>query len=180
MSARRDPAGAGQRTRRAVGRWLRRSGGTTLLELMVACFIALIFTLAAGTAYLVNQKAYRRNQDKLALQQMVTQNMEIMERKIRSAARAGIVSSPARIRLFDRSGTEITNFKLQNWGVTNKLLEGSQVMAEQSLINLQFIPNADTTVVTVVLELQDAAKNKVALRSSATLRNHLKFAHLGS
>lgn len=169
--------------RRESGRlsWLRGHRGVTLIELLVASFIALIFTMAAGTAYLVNQDAYRRNEGKLELQRMVTQSMEIMERRIRSAARAAVPNvTPPRIELYDRSGASITRFRMQALGATNKLFEGSQLMAEQALINLRFTPNADTSVVTIFLEMRDTSMNRVALQSSATLRNHPKFANIGS
>ncbi len=149
----------------------RNERGTTIVELAVASIIALIFIFAAGTAYIVNQKTYSRNDEKRKLQQTASYVMEIMERKIRSGARAAI-ANPQRIQVFDKNGNEITRFRLQVTGTTARLFEQNSLIAQQDLIQLSFVPNSDTTEVTIFLEMQDSGKNKVAVKASAALRNH--------
>jgi hypothetical protein len=155
----------------------RSESGFSVVEMAVASFIALIFMLTAGSAYLVNQKAYKRNDEKRQLQQTVAQAMEIMERKVRSAAEATIPAPPNnnRITLLDRAGGTITTFRLQTVGSTDRLFEQSALLAQQKLIGLTFVPNSDTTKVIISLNLQDGNYNKVAMRSTATLRNHRKL-----
>jgi len=152
--------------------------GMTLIEVLVASFIALVFVLAAGTGYLVNQKSFAANREKLELQQQASLVMEIMEKKIREAGRA-VIPNPNRLQLYESYSTPINNyytyFRLAASGSTTKLFEQTTVLARQQLINLQFIPNSDTTVVQIVLNLEDKNKNRVALRASAALRNHPKL-----
>lgn len=167
----------------SIGRiWWTRAGvgnerGMTVLELLVASFISLVFVCAAGTSYLVNQKAYRQNDNKRILQQTTSQVMEIMERAIRGAAKAVIVGGN-QVTLYDASGAQTAQFRLAASSGVNKLFQQSTVLAPQRLTALSFTPNSDTTVVQVYLELQDDAFNKVAVISSAALRNHRKLRNL--
>jgi type II secretory pathway pseudopilin PulG len=149
--------------------------GMTMIELLVACFISLIFILAAGTGYIVNQKSYAANKEKLELQQNASHVMEIMERRIRESSRVLIKSPPDGIKTFDVLDSLVTSFNLQTSGGETKLREQGTILARQDLITLQFIPNSDGTVVQINLTLQDEQKNKVAIRGSATLRNHPKL-----
>ena len=152
---------------------LRSQNGMTMIELMVASFIAVIFMLAAGTGYLVNQKAYRANREKLELQQTASHVMELMERNIRAAATALIANPPDRIQLFDLNGNEFARFRLNVSGGQAKLFETNALLAKQNLILLTFIPNADTSIVRINLNLEDENKNKVRIQASAALRNHV-------
>ena len=111
------------------------------------------------------------------LQQTASHVMEIMERKIRSGARA-LIANPNQIEVRDQAGSVITRFSLQVSGSVNKLFEGSTVLAPLKLDALTFTPNSDTTVVQIFLELEDPAYNKVSLKASAALRNHVKLRNL--
>jgi prepilin-type N-terminal cleavage/methylation domain-containing protein len=152
-----------------------KQNGMTMIELMVACLISLIFILAAGTGYLVNQKSYAANKEKLELQQQASHVMEIMEKNIRESGRVFIKNPPNGIVAFDVDSIQVTSFNVTTSGSVSKLRQGGAVLVRQDLINLQFIPNFDTTVVQINLTLQDEKKNKVAIRGSATLRNHPKL-----
>jgi prepilin-type N-terminal cleavage/methylation domain-containing protein len=152
---------------------LQNQHGMTMIELMVASFIAVIFMLAAGTGYLVNQKAYKANREKLELQQTASHVMELMERNIRAAATALIANPPERIQLFDLNGNEFARFRLNDSGGTAKLFETNALLAKQKLILLSFVPNADTSIVQINLNLEDENKNKVRIQASAALRNHV-------
>ena len=87
----------------------RRPGnhrGMSMIEMMIALFISTVFMLAAGTAYLVNQKAYRANTEKLRLQQRAAEVLEIMEREIRKGASVTIPNGNSdRIQVFKPDGT---------------------------------------------------------------------------
>jgi Tfp pilus assembly protein PilE len=152
---------------------LRDAAGSTMIEMMVAGFISTVFILAAGTAYLVNQNNYRRNTEKLRLQQTATHAIEIMEKKIRMGTSVVIPVSADRIQVFDLNGNEITRFRLSNLGPNVKLFEQNSVLATQELIQLNFVqPNVKTATVLITLTLEDEFKNKVTLKASAALRNH--------
>jgi prepilin-type N-terminal cleavage/methylation domain-containing protein len=153
----------------------RSHSGMTMIELMVASFIAVIFMLAAGTGYLVNQKAYKANREKLELQQTASQVMELMQKNIRAAATATIGNPADRIQLFDLSGNEFARFRLNISGGTAKLFETDALLAQQKLILLSFVPNADTSSVTINLNLEDVNKNRVLINTTAALRNHIKM-----
>lgn len=147
--------------------------GMSMIELMVASFIAVVFMLAAATGYIVNQKAYKANRVKLELQQTASHVMEIMEKNIRAAASAAITNPPDRIQLFHRDGTEYTRFSLDDSaGVVRLLAADDALLASQKLTLLEFIPNEDTTVVQINLAFEDAYRNKVEMHTSAALRNH--------
>ncbi len=149
--------------------------GHTMIELMVSAFISTVFIMAAGTAYLVNQSAYRRNTEKLRLQQSATLALEEMEKKIRSGARAAMPTTDE-IRIFDSVGNEITRFRLSN----SQLLEQGAVLAQQKLTALKFAPNADTTSVIITFTLEDNSKNRVSMRAAAALRNHPSLRNIDS
>jgi Tfp pilus assembly protein PilW len=155
--------------------------GTTVIELLVACVVSIIFIMVAATGYLVNQKAYAANKDKLELQQAASHVMEIMERRIREAYDVDIpagMNANNRITIKDENGATVTLFRLNANGPEVRLFEVNTELARQDLINLQFIPNSDTTVVQIELNFQDMNLNKVAIRGSAALRNHPKLRYL--
>jgi|GEM_PF-2711992 len=166
-------------TPKGVTSALRSQRGHTMIELMVSAFISTVFIMAAGTAYLVNQNAYRRNTEKLRLQQTATLAIEEMQKKIRSGARAA-TPTPSRITVFDQAGVEITRFRLANSGLNVKLFEQNAVLAQQELITLTFVPNVDTTSVVITLTLEDNFKNRVTMRASAALRNHPNLRNIDS
>lgn len=169
----RAPASRGMTAR------LRSQRGHTMIEMMVSAFISSVFILAAGTAYLVNQSAYRRNTEKLRLQQTATLALEEMEKKIRSGARAATPSAD-RITVFDQAGVEITRFRLSNVGPNFRLYEQNAILAQQELITLSFAPNVDTTSIVITLTLEDDSKNRVTMRAAAALRNHPNLRNIDS
>jgi len=162
-------------TARGVTTALRSQRGHTMIELMVSAFISTVFIMAAGTAYLVNQNAYRRNTEKLRLQQSATLALEEMEKKIRSGARAAMPTTDE-IRIFDLAGNEITRFRLSNF----QLLEQNAVLVQQKLTSLNFAPNTDSTSVIITLTLEDNSKNRVTMRAAAALRNHPNLRNIDS
>jgi hypothetical protein len=125
----------------------------------------------------VNQNSYRRNTEKLRLQQTATLALEEMEKKIRIGARAGIPAAN-RITIYDQAGVELTRFRLSNIGPNFKLFEQNSVLAQQELITLSFVPNRDTTAIVITLTLEDNYKNRVTMRGSALLRNHLDMRNI--
>jgi hypothetical protein len=162
-------------TMKRAGRRLCRSlgcqRGSTMLEMILAAFISTVFLMAAGIAYLANQNSYRRNTEKLRLQQTATHALEIMERKIRMGTSV-VVPSPDRVQVYDRNGVEITRFRLSNLGPNVKLFEQNAVLAQQELIQLTFEPRSNNSTVIITLTLEDAYKNRVTMKASAALRNH--------
>ena len=52
-----------------------------------------------------------------------------------------------------------------------RLFQDESPLAEAECTRLDFQINADTTTVTILLELQDEAENRVLYESKATLRN---------
>jgi hypothetical protein len=156
---------------------LGREDGFSIVEMAVSAVIATIFMLTAGTAYIVNQKSYKANDEKRELQQNVAHIMEMMERQIRGSARAVIPSPPNnnRVELLDTQDQVITRFRLNTVSGIDRIFQDNALLARQKLITLTFVPNHDTSTVTINLNLEDENFNKVAMKSSATLRNHIRM-----
>ena len=128
--------------------------------------------MAAGVLYLVNSRSFREGREKAILQQNVAWCMEAISRDVRQAARAGIPSG-SRLVLKDADGSTLAEWKLETLNGEPRIKRGNQVMAPEDCSLLGFsAANADTSTVSVTLELEDGAQNKVRLQSRITLRNH--------
>ncbi len=149
---------------------VRRQAGYTILELVIALFLTLLVALAAGAIVLTNQSSFRQGQGKLVMQQEATRAVEQIARDIRRA-RWMDSATPDQLILLGSDGTQ---FRAYGRGVSDgvqKVLQDGAPLADQECTELLFETNADTTSVFIVLELRDAADNRVKMETTAAIRN---------
>jgi hypothetical protein len=143
---------------------------------MISVLLLSLFLAGIATVFLANQNAFARGRDKVVLQQNVTWAQEWITRGVRAARTVTITNSDSDLRTFDVDGNLICRYYRDSG--TSKLMfqETSNATAKELLpekVNsLTFTPNADTTRVQYVFEVEDRNFNKVIIRSSAKLRNH--------
>ncbi len=149
-----------------------RAPGYTMVELMIALFLALLVALAAGAIVLTNQASFRRGREKIELQQETTRAVEQIARDVRRARwMAYDAGHPDELALLDADGTEFRVYELGEVDGVAHVLQNGAPLAEQECTALAFAINADTTAVDILLELQDPAENRVRVESTAAIRN---------
>jgi Tfp pilus assembly protein PilW len=150
----------------------RRQSGYTILELVIALFLTLLVALAAGAIVLTNQSSFRQGQGKLTMQQEASRSVEQIARDVRRARWIDYdAGSPDELVLV---GADSTAFRTYERGLSNgvqKVLQDGAPLADMECTELSFAANADTTSVLIVLELRDAADNRVKVQSTAAIRN---------
>jgi prepilin-type N-terminal cleavage/methylation domain-containing protein len=144
--------------------------GYTMIELIIASVIALIVVLAMGKLILVNQSSWEGGRDKAVLQANVTESLEWMARSIRAARTAQVVDVDE-FRTYDESGNLAHTYRLVVAGGGNRLQEDGQDLINRNCTQFVVAANADTTSLTLTLELEDKAGDRVAGMSRTTLRN---------
>ncbi len=144
--------------------------GFTILELMVASMISLIVVIGLGQLILTSQKAWGWGADKVELQRNVAESIEWMARSIRSASSL-VVAGSEDFTTYDADGNLLHRYNLGLSGGEKRLLEDNSDLVEQQCMDFVVATNADTTSLTLTLELQDDAGNRVAAMTTATLRN---------
>lgn len=146
-----------------------------MIELVIALMLTLLVALAAGTIVLTNQRSFRQGQGKLTMQQEAARAVEQIARDIRRARWIDVdTANPDRLALRDS-----TEFRAYKRGLSDGVQKVLQSVNEQSYAPLvaqectalSFAANADTTAVFIVLELRDAADNRVKMESTAAIRN---------
>ena len=153
----------------------RRCEGFALVELMVALILGLIVVLAMGRIILVNQSAWGQGRDKTILQQNVTEAMEWMIRSVREAHSLALISSQE-YRTYDRSGTLLHTYRRDTATAPAVLRRDGIDLISRPCTQFAVTANADTTCLTIQLELADQAGDRVATTIRAAIRNaHLEF-----
>jgi type II secretory pathway pseudopilin PulG len=149
-----------------------RQGGYTILELVIALFLTLFVALAAGAIVLTNQSSFRQGQGKLTMQQDASRAVEQIARDVRRARWIDYdAANPDRLALLNAAGGQFRLYELGASGGVQKVLQDGAPLADQECTELSFAANADTTAVSIVLELRDAADNRVKMESTAAIRN---------
>ncbi len=144
--------------------------GFTLIEMMVAMSISLIVVLGLGQLILVGQEAFGWGVEKVELQRNVAESMEWMARSVRASNHL-LVNGNSDFTTFDEDGNAIHRYLLGTVDSETRLFEDSSNMVEQSCTAFTVTANADTTSLTISLELEDDSGNRVAAMTTATLRN---------
>ena len=144
----------------------RSTSGFTLVELMVALMLTALVAVIVGVIYLTNQRSWKQGQEKLILQQEVTRCVEQIARDVR-ASRWVQYAGPTDLRTYDATGSETHHYYLSG----DKLYQDAGPLVDLKCTQLTFGINSDTTIVSVVVELEDAAENKVKVETDAALRN---------
>jgi len=147
-----------------------RTRGMTLVELLIAVFLAGVIAAAGAVVYLVNQRSLHQGRDKLLTQQNATWCLESMARDARRARRVEL-PAPGRMVLYDIGGSVISTWELGTVNGENRLERNGVAMAPEACTTLGFSVNADSSAVGLTLELMDDAENRVRVQSQAALRN---------
>jgi hypothetical protein len=141
-----------------------------MIELLVAVFLALTVVLALGRIILANQRSWEWGRDKTVLQQNVTESLEWMARSVRSARSLEIVSD-SELRTYDAGGGLTHTFRRAIASGAYRLQQDGSDLVDRVCTDFVVTPDEDSTSVTLVVELQDKAGNKVRAMTRATLRN---------
>lgn len=144
--------------------------GMTLVELLIAVFLAGVVAAAGAVVYLVNQRSLGQGRDKVLAQQNATWCLESMARDTRRARRVEL-PAPGRMVLYDTGGAVISTWDLGAVNGKNRLERNGVAMAPETCTSLAFSLNPDSSAVGMSLELEDAAQNRVRVESEAALRN---------
>jgi len=146
--------------------------GFTTIELVVAGAIAMVVVLAMGYLILQNQRSWKWGRDKAVLQQNTTEALEWMARSVRGARTLAVVSD-TRFLTYDENGSVVHTFDRVLVGGEGRLRQDAVDLVETRCTQFQVTPDDDTTSVTLLLELEDDAGNRVAAKTRATLRNRI-------
>jgi Tfp pilus assembly protein PilW len=144
--------------------------GFTTIELMIASFLAIIVVLAAGVIVLQSNTSFRLGNDKVVMQGEATRAVEQIARDVRRSRWLGYSSgAPSRLVCYDTFGNQ---FSVYDWaGAGTKATQNGSPLTDYPCTDLTFDPNADTTTVNIVLELQSKGFDKVKVESKASIRN---------
>lgn len=146
------------------------SKGATMVELLLAVFLALIVVLALGKIVTMNQRAWEWGRQKAMLQQNVTEALEWMARSVRGARSLDVIS-PSELRTYDETGTMTHAFRRQLVNGSYRLQQDGADLVDRPCVAFVVSPDSDSTSVIMELELQDGAGNRVRAMTRATLRN---------
>lgn len=144
--------------------------GHSTIELVVAAFVALVVVMSMGYLILQNQRSWEWGRDKAVLQQNTTEALERMARSVR-AARTLVVESDIKFLTYDENGVLDHTYERAVIGVEGRLREDGSDLVDRRCVRFQVAPDEDTTSVSLLLELEDNAFNRVAATTRATLRN---------
>ena len=148
----------------------RDRAGFTVLEAVIATFVALVVVFALGRLILVNERSWEWGRDKTVLQQNTTEALEWMARSIRVARRI-VVASDSEFSTFNEHGVLVHTYERAIVGSAGRLYEDGADLVDRNCTRFRIVPDEDTTSVTLDLELEDNAGNRVAATTRATLRN---------
>ena len=150
-----------------------RRRGFTMIEMMIALLLSFIVVLAMGRIIQQNVRSWRQGQDKAILQQNVTETLEWMSRSVRASRRVEVAAAAmptAEFRCYDESGTLTHTFRRVTTNGGRLQQDGVEFVARKCT-GFTVTPDADTTRLTIALELEDGAFNRVAATTRATIRN---------
>jgi prepilin-type N-terminal cleavage/methylation domain-containing protein len=148
----------------------RGNSGFTLVELMVGILISFIVVLGFGNLILANQKAMAWSTSKATLQQDFTQTMEWMSRSLRQAFSVKVINAEE-FQTYDGTGSLTHTYWRSSSGDLSYLMKDDSRLSQWNCSQFGIICNADTTSLTLNLELTDNAGNSVTAMTRTTLRN---------
>lgn len=148
----------------------RHRSGFTLIEMVVALFVSLIVVAALGKIMLVNSRSWKLGNDKVLLQQNVSDAVERMAHSIRSSRRLRVISA-TEFRTYDTAGALTHTYRSYQTAGGQRLQEDGRDMAPQACDSFACTTNADTTSLTLAVQLQNTDGETVARRTRVTIRN---------
>ncbi len=143
--------------------------GGTLMEMCVGMFLALLVVLAAGNIILTNARAWEWGRDKMVLQQNATEALEWMARAVRAADSLAVISA-SEVRTYDAGGALLHTYAQVIEGSEGRLHQDGSDLVDRVCSQFVVTPGADTTSVTLLVELADNAGDHVAAQTRAALR----------
>lgn len=149
---------------------MRNRRGFTLLEMMIAMFIGLIVALALGRIFLTSQRSWEAGRDKVEMQANTAETLEWMARQVRAAAALEVFDGE-HFRTIDRSGNELHDYQRVLVDGVGRLREDGNDLVDRPCTIFQVVADAETTGVTLTLELEDRAGDRVSALTRATIRN---------
>jgi hypothetical protein len=136
-------------------RTIRNESGITLIEVMIASFLALTVALGIGSFQVTISQFFKQGSERLRLQQNVHRTAEVISIGVRKAADSEIFdpADPAKallagpaVRLLDAAGNTIGVYRRSDDG--KKLVNGSgDAIDDMRLVDLWFERNGSESVV---------------------------------
>ena len=149
---------------------MKSQAGFTPLETVIALSLSVAVLLALGGVMLLNQRAYGWGRDKIILQQNVTECLDRITRRVRMARRLEVVSA-SEFSTYDESGALAHTVRRALVGGQGRLQEDGADLVDRTCVSFTAQPNADTTALTVAVELEDRAQNRVKFITTAVARS---------
>lgn len=150
---------------------IQSQAGVTLIEFLIAMLLSGLVALAAGFIYLTSERSFRQGREKVVTQQNAAWCMEELSRDLRASRRVDLVNANHAV-LYDVEGAVFAAWRRGPDAGVDRLLRNDEAMAPEECTLLEFAYlNADSSTVSVFLELADDGINKVRLDSRVTLRN---------
>jgi hypothetical protein len=147
-----------------------RNGGFTILELVLATFLAFIVVLAMGRIILTNQRAWEWGRDKTVLQDNVTEVLECMARSVRGADSVAVVT-PNEFHTFDEHHAPGHSYRWATVSGVGTLQEDGIRLVDRRCNVFTVTSDHDGTGLTMVVELQDRSGNTIRSSTRAVVRN---------
>jgi type II secretory pathway pseudopilin PulG len=151
-------------------RIMRNRRGYTMLEMILALVIGMVVVLALGRIFLTSQRSWEQGRDKVELQANTTEALEWMARAVRAAAFLEVVDQ-SHFRTYDAAGNQLHEYERVVVDGTGRLHEDGNNLVGRRCTLFQVVADAETTGVTVTLELEDRAGDRVNALTRATIRN---------
>ncbi|MCK4412103.1 MAG: hypothetical protein KAY32_01030 [Candidatus Eisenbacteria sp.] len=144
--------------------------GLTIVELTVALFLGLLVVLALGRIILASQSSWEQGRDKVVLQQNVTEALEGMARSIRAARQVVVVSSD-QFETYDETGALVHTYAAIGSGASRRLQQDGVDFVDRQCVQFGVTPNADTTSLSILLELANPDGVRIGAETRAVPRN---------
>jgi type II secretory pathway pseudopilin PulG len=148
----------------------RDRGGYTIIELIIATAVAFIVVLALGRIIVANQRSWEWGRDKIVLQQNATEALEWMARSIRAARTIALIDSTG-FRTYDEGNGLVHTYRTVGSAGRLRLQEDGRDLVDRRCTAFSVRANHDTTTLSLWLELEDVAGNRVAGMTRTALRN---------
>jgi len=146
------------------------TGGFTIVELVIASFLALVVVLALGTVAVTSNRSWDRHLKKATLQANTTEALEWMARAVRGARTIAVVDT-SQVRTYDASGTLTHTYQRVVLGDGGHLRQDGTDLVEQKCTRFRVTPDDDTTSVTLLLELEDRSESRMKAETRVAVRN---------
>lgn len=147
----------------------RGQAGFTILEMMIAMTIGLFVVIALGRIIVASQESWEWGRDKVVLQQNVQESLAWVTQAVRAASSLSVPDSN-QVRTYDSTGALLHTYRRLSVSGVYRLQQDGQNLTPRTCTRFRVLPNADTTSVTLTLELQDNENERVCDMTRITVR----------